>query len=218
MKLKLKSLTVKFSLPLLVLFLGVGALLTVLPSRVVKGKWLANNLSIVDCDVATVTNDINIELKNVDAIGRSMVDFYSAMYQSGISDYLLNLICNSATADLGADEISLYDAKGVKISPDKYSSNSTFNDTAKKALSGQKVSELRIEGPYLIAISALPVYVNNQIIGCIEVGKNLSTPEFMGRYPNYLGCEFTSLKMMFVFRQQLKVSRIQKLVKLFMHL
>jgi len=188
---KLKSLTVKFAIPIVAILLLVGGLLSILPSRIVRNKWLSNVLSVVDCDVATVTDDINQELENLNKIANATADYYSAMYVSGISDYLIELICKSATVDLGASEIGLFDAQGNMISPKKYGEYTEFNANSKKALSGTRVSKLNIMGPKLIASVDAPVSIGGKIIGTLQVTKDLSDESFINRFPETLGCEFT---------------------------
>lgn len=194
MSIKLNSISFKIVIPVTLLLIASAVFLSIAPASFVREKWLENELDVVACDVDIVSDDINNELETTANIASGIATMFGELYENGLSDEGIELICNTAVNGFNVEEIAVYDKSGKKISPAKYSPNLEFSEYVRNAFNGNRQTGLRIEGDSLDIVSDVPIYSNGEPVAVIEIGSNISNPKFMNRFPDTVGCEFTIVK------------------------
>lgn len=199
MKINFKSISFKIIAPVFVLLSVFTVLLAGLVTKSVEKHWLANGEETVNCDADIVTDLINCELLATSAITSQVVNLYNALYVAGetksVSRVFLKQICDPVIQNHNMSFVSIYDTELNLLSPAGYHEKGESLDLINLALKGSGSNLLRLEHSLesnaLEAVSAQPIMLSGKIIGAVEVIKVLSNKDFMSRFPDAVGCEFT---------------------------
>lgn len=195
MKINVNSVSFKIIVPIAVLLILAAISLIVAPNKVVKERWYNYTVDVVTCDVDIVTNVIDTEIQYNLKIADAISNLLETMSLSGIDDSSIYYACQLATEELGANEITIFDASQKCISPAQFSHSTPSTATLARALKGETVTEPRFttEGMFLVTAD-VPVMVDGKVYAVVEIGTNIGTDEFISQFPNTVGCEFTIVK------------------------
>lgn len=194
MKINTSSVSVKIILPIMTVLTFAAIVLITAPSKVVKNHWKSNSLEVISCDHDIVMDDINEEIEYTEIIANSVGNMYLTLFQEhGFVDALeLEELCENAIESMDAQSIAIYDADKNLITDRKYSQKTKVLPLIEKAYNDVSGTEVRlIDNSIFVAAAAVPVKLNNKVIAVVETSTDLSSEDFIYRFPDVVGCEFS---------------------------
>ena len=136
-----------------------------------------------------------LEIENVsDNVENTLiwfVDSYSAQQKGDEINYTFaDAICGNAKKYFNLDNITVYNANGLKVSDSKFGkiSDSTH---LKTALSGTSTFTLAEKDGVLYSLGAIPLKNGNKVIGAVLANQVISSDEFVASIKKTIDTEFT---------------------------
>jgi len=197
MKLNLRSISFKILVPVFVILTTFTVILSNLVIQSVENHWLKNSQEVVTCDSEIVMNLMNRELEVTSAISSQVTSLYNSLYmasgKTSVSELFMKQLCDPVIKNHNMSYISIYDTNMNLISPAEYNQNGRKLDYVKTALKGSSTKLFRLENGKFEVVSVEPIMFSGQIIGAVEISKELSREDFMNRFPEAVGCEYAIL-------------------------
>ncbi len=191
MKVKISALSLKFLVPV-VAFLSISSTLLIINSvKVVKEHWLANSKDVVGCDKLIAYDLMDEELSYTESLADQLSSFFVDFFVSGTDEKTKNFIYDTVVDSMDVQYFSIFNHDQQLASPPKYAKDIVPNAEILAALEGKETIGYVWRGGHLYATCVKPIEDDDLVVAAIEVSTELSTPEFMNRFPESVGCEFT---------------------------
>ena len=194
--LKKKKISISFKILAPVLtFLTISAIALILTSiSVVKKHWIENAKLDISTDRQVVMDLITEELEYTESLAE-MIGHICLTHDSGLTTTdALDIIFDSVVDQMDLEAFGVFDIDGSLLSPVSYLKNYEIKELVQKAAKGTKTTEMLVLNNNFIAISVVPILKDGAVIRVILAATNISTPDFMTRMPDNVGCEFTIIK------------------------
>lgn len=190
MKLNRHSIALKLLLPVLLL-LSISAISMIVSTvNVVRSHWLKYAKADVESDKAVVLDLIDEELSYTESIAYQIAELYKNAYAGEFDSNALSALYLTIMDSLDVENFGVYDINGKLVSPSEYKGFTSTN-LIDKGLRGEVSTSMQWINKEFVAVSVVPVKLNDKVIAAVYVSTNLSTDEFMNRMPEAVGCEFT---------------------------
>lgn len=190
MKFRLKSIFVKLVLPVAIV-LTISAITLIFGlSRIAEESLLENEKSDLSNYRFIVEDLIDEELVYVDYLAKYSADLFGNIWsKDGVK--ALSEHCKRYAENFDLQYIAIFNRAGVLISPPEFAKGTSLSDQVQSALGGKSFSGVKvIDGNSFTAVSVYPIMVDDEVAGAVEVAEKLSTPDFMDRMPESVGCHF----------------------------
>ena len=194
MKKKILPISFKILFPVLVI-LTISAITLILTSiSVVKKHWIENAKLDISTDRQVVMDLITEELEYTESLAE-MIGHICQTHDSGLATTdALDVIFDAVVDQMDLEAFGVFDLDGSLLSPQEYLKNYEIKELVQKAAKGTKTTEMLVLNNEFIAISVVPILKDGSVIRVILAATNISTPDFMSRMPDNVGCEFTIIK------------------------
>ena len=190
MKLNRHSIALKLLVPVLLLLSISAVSMIVSTVEVVRSHWLEYAEADVESDKAVVMDLIDEELSYTESIASQIAELYKNAYAGEFDSNLMSVLYLSIMDSLNVENFGVYDINGNLVSPDEYKGFTSTN-LIDKGLRGEVSTSMQWINKEFVAVSVVPVKLNDKVIAAVYVSTNLSTDEFMNRMPEAVGCEYT---------------------------
>ena len=190
MKLNRHSIALKLLVPVLLLLSISAVSMIVSTVEVVRSHWLEYAEADVESDKAVVMDLIDEELSYTESIASQIAELYKNAYAGEFDSNLMSVLYLSIMDSLNVENFGVYDINGNLVSPAEYKGFTSTN-LIDKGLRGEVSTSMQWINKEFVAVSVVPVKLNDKVIAAVYVSTNLSTDEFMNRMPEAVGCEYT---------------------------
>lgn len=156
------------------------AIFAVINKELVSGfqNYMDENLVYQSEGVQDYINEISSELKrSTESLKES---FYDGYEQKGFEPRFVNDICHQVTKYLSAEAAIIVDTNGNKVTTTSLGAVD-FSKYINRALSGEEVSTIFMDGKHLYAVVATPLTVNNQLVGAAVTKQRISDDNFVAK-------------------------------------
>ena len=194
MKLRLNSVGTKVIFPAIA-FLTLSAITLITTNKItVRRHWLANSENVVKCDRDIANDLIQEEIDYTEMLADQVGSVYECFNDNNVNKSLNSEIYDIMVSSMDIQFLAIFDNAGNLVSPPEYGNGAALTQDIKNALNGKESSGPDYINGKFIVYSTKPIKYEGKIIGAIKVSTTLSTPDFMNRMPEAVGCEFTIIK------------------------
>ena len=128
-----------------------------------------------------VQDYINESIEDLQRSTKSLKDaFYEGYEENGFSPRFVNDICHNAIRYFDAEGAIIVDTKGNKITTTSLGSID-FTRYIKRAVAGEEVASIFMDGKHLYAVVASPLTVNKKIVGATVTKKRITDDNFVAK-------------------------------------
>ena len=140
--------------------------------------YMENTLIYQSGGVQNYIDEISFELKRST---KSLTEsFYDEYDKKGMSPRFLNDICHKVTKYYDAEGAIIVDASGKKLTTTSLGSVD-FSRFIKRAIAGEEVSSVFVDGKHLYAVVAIPLISKGKIIGAAVTKQRISDDKFVAK-------------------------------------
>ena len=196
MKHKSLSIASKTIVPVMVLLILVVSILIISMTNTIKKSWHQNELTTIEHQTLIVMKNIQNDIDKTAKIANSVINLNSSLqktFKNTNPRDFSEIVCNNAINQLKADYIAVYDPQLNLISPQEFAGDSSLKEAVVQAAKGNQYSGIVLSDDKTksIAVTAIPLKVNGQIVTILEVGIDCSKQEELDDYPKTVGCEIS---------------------------
>ncbi|MCR4742612.1 MAG: methyl-accepting chemotaxis protein [Treponema sp.] len=209
MKIKSLSIAVKTIVPIMFLLILVATILIISPTSAIKKSWHQNELQTVEHQTLIVMKNIQNDIDKTAKIANSAINLNSTLqrtFRNTNPRDISQIVCNNAINQLKADYIAVYDPQLNLLSPQEIAGDSSLKEAVVQAAKGNQYSGIVLSDDKTksIAVTAIPLKVNGQIVTILEVGIDCSKQEELDDYPKTVGCEISYIYDNKIFRSSIE--------------
>lgn len=156
------------------------SLFSVINRQLMRGflDYVENTLVYQSKGVQNYIDDISAELKRSTASLKE--SFYEGYEQYGFNPRFINDVCHQVIKYHDAEGAIIVDNQGNKLTTTSLGSVD-FSRFIKRAVSGENVSSIFIDGKHLYAVVAEPLIVNGKQVGAAVTKQRISDDKFVSK-------------------------------------
>ena len=155
-------------------------LFSVINKQVISGfeAYIQNSLEYESKEVQRYIDEAISDLRRST---KSLTEsFYNEYEEKGFSPRFVNDICHNTTRYFDADGAIIVDTNGKKVTTTSLGSID-FTSYINRALSGEEVESIFIDGKHLYAVVATPLKVNGNIVAAAVTKKRITSDKFIAK-------------------------------------
>lgn len=155
-------------------------LFSVINKQVISGfeAYIQNSLEYESKEVQRYIDEAISDLRRST---KSLTEsFYNEYEEKGFSPRFVNDICHNTTRYFDADGAIIVDTNGKKVTTTSLGSID-FTSYINRALSGEEVESIFIDGKHLYAVVATPLKVNGNIVAAVVTKKRITSDKFIAK-------------------------------------
>ena len=156
------------------------SLFAVMNTQLTSGfqDYMENTLIYQSKGVQDYIDEVSTELKRSTASLKEA--FYDGYETRGFDARFVNDLCHQVTKYYNAEGAIIVDAQGRKVTTTSLGSVD-FSRYIKKAVAGEEVSSIFMDGKHLYAVVAVPLVVNGKQVGAAITKQRVSSDKFVAK-------------------------------------
>ncbi len=156
------------------------ALFSLINNKLISGfeGYIQNTLKYQSQGVQDVINEAISDLqRSTDSLKAS---FYEDFETRGFEPRFVNDICHNTTRFFDADGAIIVDTNGKKVTTTSLGSVD-FSSYINRAIAGEEVDSIFVDGKHLYAVVATPLTVNGKIVAAAVTKKRITNDKFVAK-------------------------------------
>ena len=156
------------------------ALFSVINNKLISGfeGYIQHSLEYESQGVQNYIDEVISDLKRST---ESLKDsFYNDFEQRGFEPRFVNDICHNTTKYFDAEGAIIVDANGKKVTTTSLGSVD-FTRYIKRAVAGEEVTSVFVDGKHLYAVVAIPLKINGNIVAAAVTKKRITDDKFVAK-------------------------------------